>query len=64
MRTFKFTVKNPDNWAITDTEIIVIAEDKVSAKKMLKSANYDVKKTHELIELTSGVHIIQLMSTM
>jgi hypothetical protein len=64
MRTFKFTVKNQDDWAICNTEIIVVAKDKLLAKKMLVSANYDINKIHDLIELTSGIHIIQEMSTM
>jgi hypothetical protein len=59
MRTFRFTIDNPDKWAITDTEIVVIAEDKPSAKKLLTKAGYTVDKTSELIELVEGIHIIQ-----
>lgn len=59
MRTFRYTIKNTDSWRITDTEIVVIAEDKVSAKKLLKAAKYDIQKTSDLVELKAGVHMIQ-----
>lgn len=63
MRAFKFTIKNTDPWAITDTEIVVIASSKTTAKTQLKKKGYDIEKTSELIELVEGVHIIQEATT-
>ena len=63
MRTFHFTVTNTDAWAITNREIIVVAEDKVAAKKALKLAGYDNLKTSALVELKDGVHVIQTETT-
>jgi len=63
MKTFHYTIKNTDPWAITDTEIIVIAINKVSAKKLLKEAGHNDVKTSDLIELKTGVHTIQTYMT-
>lgn len=59
MKTFKYTVKNTDKWRLTDTEIVVVASSKTTAKTKLKKEGYDIEKTSELIELVEGVHIIQ-----
>lgn len=63
MGAYKFTVKNEDTWAITDTEIVVIADNKVAAKNLLKQEGYSIEKARELIELETGVHVIQEMQT-
>jgi hypothetical protein len=59
MKAFKYTVMNTDKWRLTDTEIVVIATSKATAKTKLKKEGYDIKNTSELIELVEGVHIIQ-----
>lgn len=59
MKTFKYTIKNTDKWRLTDTEIVVVASSKTTAKTKLKKEGYDIEKTSELIELVEGVHIIQ-----
>ena len=64
MKTFRYTITNTDPWAITDTEIIVIASSRATAKTQLKKGGYDVEKTSQLIELGEGIHIIQEQSTM
>ena len=63
MRTFRFTIKNIDAWAISNKEMIVVAEDKTKAKKMLKDSGYDIKTTSELVEIKAGIHVIQEMIT-
>ena len=63
MRTFRFTIKNIDAWAITNQEMIVVAENKTKAKQLLKDSGYDIKTTGELVELKTGVHLIQEMIT-
>jgi hypothetical protein len=59
MGTYQFTIKNNDTWAITNTEIVVVADNKVAAKIMLKKEGYYIEKTSELTELETGVHIVQ-----
>jgi hypothetical protein len=64
MRTFRFTIKNTDPWALTNKEIIVVAEDKPAAKQLLKEAKYEIQKTSDLVEIKTGVHVIQEETTM
>lgn len=59
MKTFNYTIKNDEPWAITDKEIIVVSENKKSAQKALKEAGYSDVSAKELVELNVGVHIIQ-----
>lgn len=63
MRTFRFIIKNTHAWAITNQEMIVVAENKTKAKQLVKDSGYDIKTTGELVELKTGVHLIQEMIT-
>lgn len=59
LKTYKYTVKNTDDWAITDNIMVVVAESKMKAKQLLNKSGYNVKKTSEIIELKEGLHFIQ-----
>jgi hypothetical protein len=57
MKVFKFTIKNNDEWAITNLEVIVVADDKFDAIKLLQEAGYNLSDG-KLIRLEEGVHLI------
>lgn len=65
LRTFQFTYINNDDWAITDTKIVVIAENKRKAIKIVDEHKdrykwYNTKAGEmEIIELKKGLHLIQ-----
>lgn len=59
MKTYKYSIPNTDDWAITDTEIVVVADNKNVAVKMLEE-DFKIKVDREkLTLLKKGVHIIQ-----
>lgn len=66
--TFRYTEENTDEWAISDCEIIIIAENKSEAMKMLKDSDelkfhgIQIKKEN-LVKLNSGIHIITEKAT-
>jgi hypothetical protein len=60
MKTYRFTLRNKHQWAITDDEVIVIAKDMNEAKSLLVGSgfsDYDVQ-IGELVLLKPGVHLI------
>ncbi len=63
MKTYHYTINNDDTWRITDTEIIVIADGKIAAKKLLIASGYYDVKSKELVEIKIGVHVIQHAQT-
>lgn len=60
MKTFHYTIKNYDIWAITDNEIIIVAENiDIAFDKLVNYYKKEVFDKELLIELEEGVHIVQ-----
>lgn len=59
MRTYYYTIENKEEWRITDTEIVIIADTKNQAIRMLKNKGYHNIDSKLVTRMTKGVHIIQ-----
>lgn len=63
MKTYHYNIPNTDAWAICDTEIIVVADNKFEAERLLKAtilAPNHVFDPEKLLTLRHGVHLIQI----
>jgi len=64
MRAFRFKVKNNDDWALTDLEVVIIANNVEHCLEILNGKGYYHVTEEDLIELEEGFHVIQDMKIM
>lgn len=58
MKTFHYSIENTNSIAMSDTEIVLVAESREQAIEYLEAQNHEVIEEN-LIELKQGYHIIQ-----
>lgn len=57
--TFKYTVENKEKWALTNTELVIVADSKEQAIEFLSASGVEDINPDEVILLETGVHFIQ-----